>query len=267
MKGKYIFTQDEILRLRKLIKQRTNAERTEQKSIRAKMRRIGFYGKDDFGINDLQPKDFEDLIKSGWIKIVGINKPQSVLKNINANNNINNESDSIKELNFKRFDPETDSEYNIPNTSGNYFICLKTGSEFPKTEISYQTKKYENLEVIYTGIAGKSLRKRDYRQHFTGNNAGSSTLRKSLGSLFDYKKIPRDRDPNSGKTKFQSDDEIKLSNWMRSNLILYYAVSSNPAQYEQNLIDKYNPPLNLSKNNNDINRDFRENLSKLRNIK
>jgi hypothetical protein len=89
-------------------------------------------------------------------------------------------------------------------------------------------------------------------------------LRKSLGSLFGYKKIPRDRDPSNGKTKFQLNDELKLSNWMRSNLILYYAVSSNPDKHELDLINKYNPPLNLSKNHNEINRGYRYNLSILR---
>jgi hypothetical protein len=34
------------------------------------MRKIVFYGSDDFGIIDLQPDDFENLIKSGRIKII-----------------------------------------------------------------------------------------------------------------------------------------------------------------------------------------------------
>ena len=46
------FTTEEISELRKLIMKRQNASRDEQKRIRSKMRAIGFYGKDDWGIFD-----------------------------------------------------------------------------------------------------------------------------------------------------------------------------------------------------------------------
>jgi len=267
MKGKNIFTQTEIQELRDLIKQRISADRSRQKSIRAKMRRIEFYGQDDFGITDLQPSDFEMLINSGRIKIIG--KKQPISKKENKQTGINQEnitspSTETKNLNFKRFDPKTDSEFNIPNLPGNYIICLKPNSKLPDSDFAFETLKFNSIDVIYTGIAGKSLRKRDFKQHFTGNNAGSSTLRKSLGSLFCYKKVPRDKDPSNGKTKFGLTDEIELSNWMGKNLILFHAENNNPDSNEQTLINKYNPPLNLSKNKNEVNKEFRANLSKLR---
>jgi hypothetical protein len=71
MQGKNTFTQSEITELKQLIRDRIDANTSQQKSIRAKMRRIGFYGKNDFGINNLQPSDFEGLISSGQVKIVG----------------------------------------------------------------------------------------------------------------------------------------------------------------------------------------------------
>ena len=71
MKGKNTFTQDEIEQLKALIKERVQAKyRDKQKHIRAKMRAIGFYGGDDFGIKDCQLSDFENLIKSGRIKVL-----------------------------------------------------------------------------------------------------------------------------------------------------------------------------------------------------
>ncbi len=267
MKGKDIFTQTEIQELRNLIKQRISADRSRQKSIRAKMRRIGFYGQDDFGINDLQPSDFEMLINSGRIKIFG--KEQPINKKDYRQPEIKKEtiafpSTESKNLKFKRFDPKLDSEFDIPNLPGNYIICLKPNSKLPDSDFTFETLEFNSLDVIYTGIAGKSLRKRDFKQHFTGNNAGSSTLRKSLGSLFCYKKVPRDKDPSNGKTKFGLTDEIELSNWMKENLILFHAENNNPDSNELTLINKYNPPLNLSKNKNKVNEDFRKNLSKLR---
>ena len=70
MKGKNTFTQYEIEQLKALIKERVQAPRDKQRHIRNKMRAIGFYGGDDFGIKDCQLSDFEDLIKSGRIKVL-----------------------------------------------------------------------------------------------------------------------------------------------------------------------------------------------------
>jgi hypothetical protein len=51
---------------------------------------------------------------------------------------------------------------------------------------------------------------------------------------------------------------------MKENLILFHAKNANPDSNESALINKYNPPLNLSKNKNEVNKEYRENLSKLR---
>ena len=69
MKGKNEFTQSEINEIVDLIRQRCSADREEQKQIRADMRRIGFYGRDDFGIFDMTEEKFYSLIKSGIITI------------------------------------------------------------------------------------------------------------------------------------------------------------------------------------------------------
>ena len=71
MKGKNTFTVQEIELLKNLICQRVNADRSIQKGIRNKMRKIGFYGRDDFNIHDCQVSDLENLIKSGEIKVLG----------------------------------------------------------------------------------------------------------------------------------------------------------------------------------------------------
>lgn len=70
MKGKREFTAEEIAKLQELIKERQKASSNKQKSIRDRMRKIGFYGRDDWGIHDCQLPDLEELIKSGRIKIV-----------------------------------------------------------------------------------------------------------------------------------------------------------------------------------------------------
>lgn len=275
MKGKDTFTLAEISELRNLIRERIKADKSRQKAIRAKMRKIGFYGFDDFGIVDMQPADFERLINSGRIKVIGQkNVPSTELSKqktelpIKAKEKSVDSNSAIKSTNeFELFDFEKHDSEHIPDNPGNYIVCLKRGSKLPDIGVSCTMKTYKELNVIYTGIAGKSLRKRDYKQHFTGNNAGSSTLRKSLGSMFGYPKIARDKDPSNGKTKFNETDEIKLSEWMKSNLVLYFKSNSSPDELENELISELNPPLNLSKNSNIINLQFRKRLSELRSKK
>lgn len=70
MKGKSIFTKAEINRLFELIKQRRNAPSNKQKGIRDKMRRIGFYGWDDWGIRDCKESDLQRLIDNKQITVI-----------------------------------------------------------------------------------------------------------------------------------------------------------------------------------------------------
>ena len=62
MKGKNAFTEQEIEELRELIRKRVKADSSMQKRIRDKMRAIGFYGRDDFGIVDMTVEKFDKLI-------------------------------------------------------------------------------------------------------------------------------------------------------------------------------------------------------------
>lgn len=54
--------------MRELIRKRVKADSSMQKRIRDKMRAIGFYGRDDFGIVDMTESDLDMLLESGRIK-------------------------------------------------------------------------------------------------------------------------------------------------------------------------------------------------------
>lgn len=277
MKGKNQFSKLEYEQLRILIKEKNKADKVAQKAIRNRIRNIGFYfsnyssRKSGYDLNDL-----EKLIRSGEIKITEtpnkkvISKTKQkeiIVKSIPKQISIYSLKleQLLNEFSNNRFDPISDFEEKIPNASGNYIICLRKKSGLPKSEIEPNYKFFDGLKVIYTGIAGKSLRKRDYHQHFKGKNAGSSTLRKSLGVLFKYNLIPRDKNPTSRKSKFNVTDEVELSDWMQTNLIMYFLRNDFYDQLEDDLILELNPPLNLDKNKSYVNLDFRKNLSKLRN--
>ena len=151
-----------------------------------------------------------------------------------------------------RFDPSTDSKTKIPDEPGNYILCLKPNANLPKVPISLSFTNFNGLNVIYTGKTKTSLRKRVFGQHLEGNNAGKSTLRKSLGVLFGYKQVPRDKKPDSTKTKFGQADEEKLTVWMRNNLIMFFLPTPEFDGIEIELINHFNPPLNIDNNNTEI---------------
>lgn len=277
MKGKSTFTPLEIRKLKELILQRNKATPSQQKAIRQKMRNLGFFGQDDWGIRDLQIADLDSLIKSGQIgveadgPVLNIPRPQlaKVAKSTPqiisvAKNNVVNIDKILADFTKRCFDPVINDETSLPCCPGNYIICLKSNSNLPKLRITPVFEKLAGLTVIYTGIASQSLRSRDYRQHFKGNNAGRSTLRKSLGVLFGYKQIPRDKDPRTGKTKFCENDEKHLSKWMQMNLVMYFNSSNDYLEIERRLIERLNPPLNLKGNYNSVNSEFRRLLSNLR---
>lgn len=169
--------------------------------------------------------------------------------------------------NFKIFDPMTMDSNMLPNVAGNYVFLLRKGSQLPQVDINPQipevTLDGNTYQAIYTGIASESLRQRVYRIHFIGNNASRSTLRKSIGSLFGYDLIPR-KEGDSKHKKFKPADEEKLTEWMKNNLLLAFVENADPKLMEDKLIIELNPPLNLDKNDNTVNAEFRALLSKLR---
>ena len=77
LKGKDTFTQSEINRLYQLIHQRSSCPRPDkntQKKLRDQMRSIGFFGGDDWGINNCQEHHLTELINSGKIKVKDDNR-------------------------------------------------------------------------------------------------------------------------------------------------------------------------------------------------
>lgn len=172
---------------------------------------------------------------------------------------------------FKMFDPRNGDKKSLPDCAGSYAILLRKNSSMPESGAEYTPSMVtfggQEYELIYVGISNKSLRERDYKQHFTGNNAGHSTLRKSLGSLMNLEKTFRsegEKDKVNPKTKFVDADEIRLSEWMENNLLLLYKEKLNPDELEEAMIKVLNPPLNIKNNQNIENKAFRSCLSEMR---
>lgn len=153
------------------------------------------------------------------------------------------------------FNPLEGDSKNIPDNRGLYVLCAKDIHALPAVMHNLQYSYFQGYPVIYLGISGnQGLRKRDYKNHFKGT-ARSSTLRKSLGVLFEYKKTQYEHEFETKKYKFIEEHEQELSQWMTSNLLMYYYVTNdNIEEIETDLIEYLNPPLNLSKNKKEINK-------------
>jgi hypothetical protein len=276
MKGKDTFTPSEVEAIKLLIRRKLVATTNEQKGIRNKIRDIGFFWSDYSSDKGYTVADFEGLIRSGQVRVVGAGIPATMpteqgLPVHEATRPLEPMPTKtvavgaiIENLKRNRFDPQCDRKEAIPNQPGNYLLCLKRDSHLPKVDVEPVFTTFEGLDVIYTGIASKNLRKRDYEQHFVGNNAGRSTLRKSLGALFGYTQVARDKDPNTGKTKFGEADEERLSEWMCNNIVMYFWANPDSGTVEHLLIEHFHPPLNLEGNRNPGGADFRALLSRLR---
>lgn len=153
-----------------------------------------------------------------------------------------------------------------PNSPGIYIVCVRNKNELPDEMKQLTYTEYNNLPIIYVGISKRSLKKRDYRQHLSGNARGS-TLRKSLGTLMGLERKYSKKEEGTSKYKFTPECEARLSDWMSINIVFYHLVVENPGPQEQELIECYNPPLNISGNKNTVNAKFRQELRKMRSAK
>jgi len=118
----------------------------------------------------------------------------------------------------------------------------------------------KDRQLVYIGKTESSQRKRDANTHFKSGKTGSSTFRKSVGSILMYElnlnPIPRnDSDFIKGRTsmfKFDEVSEEQLTSWMKKNISMsfyeYNGSKEDLDELETLIINKLIPPLNISKN-------------------
>lgn len=206
MKGKCTFTQFEIDRLFQLITIRTKASSNKQKLIRKKMRNLGFYGRDDWGITNCTAENLMRLIKEGLITIkdsAPSQKTPAEIHNVPVKNKCTKVKDIIKiEFNtienlkaagFEGFIPVAQLKEDntaIPQEAGVYmvvytgkgipeFLSHGTGGFFkgedPNVPIAELKSNWiENTCVIYIGQTKTTIRKRvkDYLKFGCGQKVG-----------------------------------------------------------------------------------------------
>jgi hypothetical protein len=167
-------------------------------------------------------------------------------------------------MEFNNFNPSISDPSELPSKKGIYIVTANSTAALPieMRKLNYRT--LNDRPVIYIGIAS-DLRRRDYKNHF-GGTARNSTLRRSVGSLFNLRREQYPNEVGTNKYKFVDEDEEVLSSWMKDNLILHYFVTDKSEELEEILIREYHPPLNINKNKSNINKEFRTILKNRRYI-
>jgi len=140
-------------------------------------------------------------------------------------------------------------------------------------ELPYISEEIPKDEIVYIGKTESSQKKRNAQTHFKSGKTGSSTVRKSFGSILKDKlsliPVPRnDSDFSKGRLshfKFDEDSETKLTGWMKSNLsISFFEFPKSKREIEEletEIIFQLTPKLNIDKNPNNP---FRSKLQSLR---
>lgn len=144
-----------------------------------------------------------------------------------------------------------DAMANTPDVRGLYSVHAS-----PEGLAQLGLASHQSGAPIYVGLASKSLRKRDTRQHFASSATGGSTVRRSIAALLaddlHLSPVPRGARSKPSQWKLATrPQEAALTDWMRENLTL--AIWRSPAGIDLDatetvLIRVWRPPLNLAKN-------------------
>lgn len=256
MRRKTEFTEFEANQIRKLINKKLVASNNEQKTIRNKIRSLGFYFSDFSSKKGYTVQDFENLIKTGEIKIVGQEitentQIESELKIYVQNSTKKNPVIENKEIENElfidgKFCSIKDLNENILNSTGFYCVRLKENSRLPDRYQSILDQRKHKF--IYIGKAeGQTLKER-LEQELELKSPG--TFFRSIGCVLKYFPIKGHLQGKSNQNnfKFSANDKSEIIEWLRKNVDLSIAKYTGDFNIESELIRKYCPLLNDTHN-------------------
>ena len=259
MKGKNIFTIKEIELLKKYIQERNKADSSTQKGIRNKMRKIGFYGRDNYGIVDCQVSDLESLIRTGKIKVIEskpllakepLVTPRSASTPIDAKP-MATTREVVKGQAVEKSLLQGDfisvgalSGDMVPDVPGLYCIKLRKGVHLPA-----KYGKVREDGVIYIGKAD-NLRERLWEEELSHKKP--ATFFRGIGAILDY--LPPKGSligyANQNNYEFSPEDTNAIIKWMKLSLLVNW-IQLTPSlilDTEKELIVKYAPMMNTTHN-------------------
>ena len=178
------------------------------------------------GIVDLVSKDSKELISKKNVS------PELLVKML---------------MNPKNFKDVSKVENQIPDIPGIY--CIKIKNPKLLDQPFADTLEQRKHNILYIGIASKSLRKRLLGQELRAK--GHGTFFRSLGAVLKFKPQAGSLigKKNQNNFKFCKPDETKVVNWINENLLInFVSTHESLRDLENQLILKYKPLLNLAGN-------------------
>lgn len=256
MKGKREFSKYEVNQIRKLINQKLMASKNEQKTIRNKIRGFDFYFSDFSSKKGYTVQDFDNLIKTGEIRIIGNEEFENKHIKKDPKNDLQTlaiENPATKKMNIEnelivngKFCSIKDLNQSILNSTGFYCIKLKTNSRLPERYQKILDKR--TYKFIYVGKAeGQTLRER-LAQELELKSPG--TFFRSIGCVLKYHPIKGHLKGKSNQNnfKFSKNDKSEIIEWLNKNIELSIVKYKGDFSIESELIGKYCPLLNDTHN-------------------
>jgi len=179
-----------------------------------------------------------------------VSKPKVITPNNNKdyeNKDINKKIIEAVLMDSNSFKSVANIDHEVPKKPGLYCIRIKDTHTLPepfKTEL----RKREH-DIIYIGIASKSLHKRMLNQELRAN--GHGTFFRSLGAVLAYTPPFNSLSAKKNKRnyKFSSSDEKEIINWINQNLLVNWINQKTDLEkLETILLQKHQPILNIAKN-------------------
>ncbi|MBO4239345.1 GIY-YIG nuclease family protein [Pseudonocardia alni] len=98
-----------------------------------------------------------------------------------------------------------------------------------------------DLRLLYIGLTTTKLRTRLGTNHL--RRSGSSTLRRALaGLLLDEQRY---RTRRTDRVVLIDEDEVRLTEWMTTHLLVSWCTHPSPADVEKHVIKLLRPPMNI----------------------
>ena len=261
--GRSSFTQAEIDELRRLIREKQTADRSRQKALRARMRRIGFYISDfasDYG--GFVVSDLDGLISRGTIEVIesaAVEEeptPERMLRSSEPQGTATPGGDAEVVARALTSDPvglagalgPADAG-GVPGAPGFYAWWAPRGA----IDVPHHPHPVDaDLGLLYVGISparpssAGTIRSRIVGQH-VGGNTSSSTFRFVLAALL-FEELGLTPRKTKTKVVLDSEDNARLRVWQFEHLSLTWCVRGRPWEVEGEVIALMEPPLNSAGN-------------------
>ena len=260
--SKKTFSKEELEKIIVLVYQLENANHKEQKTIRAKIRKLGLYWSEittlPYTVANLEKMFAQGILKlDNGDKVISDKATPELMGNPSPN--IKDYKESIQNNNLNKFD-EIESllmdekkytqvreltENEIPDKSGLYAIRI-TNNTLPEEFSKILEQRKHN--ILYIGISNDDLRQRLWREELHHENP--ATFFRSMGAILGYRPPINSLSLKSRNYKFSPDDTNKIIKWMEENLIVNYICFNEETlgDIEESLIKKYIPLVNIKHN-------------------